>query len=575
MSSHVEQIKERLSIVDVTSSYVKLEKAGINFRAKCPFHNEKTPSFFVSPSRNSYYCFGCGAKGDIFSFVEQFEGTDFKGALKILADRAGVTIKPISKNEENRMARLYRILEDATLFFERTLASEDSARLYLAKRGIKEETISFWRLGYAPTDWRGLLTYLKKKGYKEEEIEEAGLIKRNERGSDHYDRFRGRVMFPIMDSAGRVIAYSGRLFPEEDVAGSAGKYINSPETSLYEKSRILYGYHQAKLSIRKHDFSILAEGQMDVVLSHQAGYTNSVASSGTALTMEQVKQLSRISENLVMAFDADAAGISAGEKGVNLALALGMNVKVVALPAGKDPADIVKESGEAWRKIVRDAKHVVDFYLDYLSQAHGDIRKKRLAVGQTVLPYIASIPNKMDQAHFVSRVSARLSIAEEPIWESVRNISKRKSGSRSPVVFRKEELLESRRSDSIRDRLYGVLLWQEKLKEDSRSIDVEKWRAELKEVFGKETVKRDEKSLLEAEDRILFEIEHLYENVEDLDTEVCDLYREFKKEQLKDKYKEALMALKDAEKNGVSKDVEKALNRCRELSEALGEQVKL
>jgi DNA primase len=281
MSTPVEKIKERLTIEEVVSSYIKLEPAGKNFKAKCPFHNEKTPSFYVSPDRNSFYCFGCGAKGDIFSFVQQFEGLDFMGSLKMLADRAGVPLVFEKTESKSEKERLYMILEDATRFFEGGLAARPEAQEYLKKRGIKAETARDFRLGYVPNEWRLLYTHLKNKKYNDAEIEKAGLAKRAEqKEKGFYDRFRGRVMFPIADSSGRIIAFSGRILVDDD---SSAKYLNSPDTILFNKSTVLYGIDKAKQDIRTKNYTILVEGQMDLVLSHQAGIKNTVAVSGTAL----------------------------------------------------------------------------------------------------------------------------------------------------------------------------------------------------------------------------------------------------------------------------------------------------
>jgi len=324
MTDSVEKIKERLGIAEVVGGYLKLEKAGKNLRARCPFHNEKTPSFFVSPDRGSYYCFGCGAKGDIFSFVEQFEGLDFKGALKLLADRAGVKLEydrgSFSDGKSER-EKIFQILEEATGYFETNLKSNDEARNYLQKRGVAEKTCVVFRLGYAPDEWRSLLTHLKNKKFTESDLEKAGLIKKNETGSNYYDRFRGRIIFPIADSAGRIVGFSGRILkgkPED------AKYLNSPETELFAKSRILYGLDKAKAEIRRRDFAVLVEGQMDLLMSHQAGVANAVASSGTALTDEHINLLKRFSNRLLLVFDPDEAGFKAALRGAGLALTRGL-----------------------------------------------------------------------------------------------------------------------------------------------------------------------------------------------------------------------------------------------------------
>jgi len=292
-SSPTDQIKERLGIVDVVGAYLTLEKAGNNLKAKCPFHNEKTPSFFVSPSRNTFYCFGCGEKGDIFTFVERFEGLDFRGALKVLSEKAGVPITFESQTVRDERTRIYDVMKEAVSYFELTLKNEGKVKNYLSERGLTTGTVQRFQLGYAKSEWNALSDQLIKKGYSEKEIEKAGLIKLSdsERPRDkntykerYYDRFRGRIMFPIADASGRVIAFSGRLFPEED--GNA-KYINSPETVLFNKSKVLYGYDKAKHTIRKANFSIVVEGQMDLLMSHQSGFPNTVALSGTALTLSQ------------------------------------------------------------------------------------------------------------------------------------------------------------------------------------------------------------------------------------------------------------------------------------------------
>jgi len=336
MATQVEQIKEKLGIVDVVGQYIKLEKAGSNLKAKCPFHNEKTPSFFVSPARNSYYCFGCNAKGDIFSFVEQFEGVDFTGALKILGEKAGVQIVYERQDIRDEKSRLHSIMEDATLFFEENLNKQKKVLEYLKKRGLDDKTIKTWRVGYSPDSWSSLYEHLKGK-FNTDEINKAGLIKKSEKGGDYYDRFRGRIMFPISDNSGRIIAFSGRIFKDNE---NEAKYINSPETQLFSKSKILYGYDKAKFSIRKLNFSIVVEGQMDILLSHQALFTNTVALSGTALTEEQVGLLKRLSGNVVLAFDSDSAGVASSGKSAMLMLSLGMDVKVTHLKQGEDPSDV-------------------------------------------------------------------------------------------------------------------------------------------------------------------------------------------------------------------------------------------
>ncbi|MBI3019719.1 MAG: DNA primase [Parcubacteria group bacterium] len=407
MSSSVEQIKDRLSIVDVVGAYVTLEKSGSNLRARCPFHNERTPSFFVSPERGTYHCFGCDAGGDIFEFVKSFEGVDFYGALKILAAKAGVTIERSDPKARDEKERLYHVLEEATLFFEKALAAAPQAEEYLEKRGVTDESRAAWRLGYAPDEWRGLLSFFLAKGIKEEALEKTGLVIRTREGR-YYDRFRGRVMFPIADSSGRIIAFSARLLPiakeSADVSHEA-KYINSPETELYRKSSALYGFDKAKQAIREEDACIIVEGQMDVLLTHQAGVKNAVATSGTALTGEHIGRIRRFTEKIVFAFDADAAGLSATERGLKLALKEGMEVRLAHLPHGMDPADLGARAPKDLAERLKNARHAVDFFLTVLEETISDPRRRKIETGKKVLPLIVRMKNRIEQAHFITETA--------------------------------------------------------------------------------------------------------------------------------------------------------------------------
>jgi DNA primase len=287
MNSPVNQIKERLTIEEVVSSYIPLVKVGNTLKAKCPFHNEKTPSFFVSNERNSYYCFGCGKGGDIFNFVEEFEGLDFKGALKLLADKANVSLSDFVNENHDEKEELYAVMEEATKYFENNLNHNKTALDYIKGRGLLDETIKNFRIGFANDAWRDLVNFLTKKNFKYETLEKAGLIKRKDENDKNYDkaydRFRNRVMFPIMDSSSRVIAFSGRYLGKDE---KIAKYLNSPETPIFNKGNVLYGLNFAKEFIRRNNFSILVEGQMDLILSHQINFRNTIATSGTAFSGE-------------------------------------------------------------------------------------------------------------------------------------------------------------------------------------------------------------------------------------------------------------------------------------------------
>jgi DNA primase len=433
----VEQIKERLPIDEVIGTYIKLDRAGKSLKARCPFHNEKSASFFVSPERGGYYCFGCGAKGDIFSFVEQFEGLDFKGALKVLADRAGVPLV-FDQKADNERDLLYRIMEETTLYFEQQFAKSPEAQKYVSGRGITDETRKLFRIGWVPEGWRNLYTHLKSKNYPDAVIEKAGLAKKSERitgdtssgSSNFYDRFRGRVMFPISDSSGRVIAFTGRILVDD---GKSAKYLNSPDTPLYDKSMVLYGLDKAKTEIRLRGYSIFVEGQMDLVLSHQAGVKNTVAASGTALTDEALGEsgvvsnlglVRRLTPNVIIAFDSDAAGRKAALRAAGIALSMGMDVKIADLPEGKDPADMVRDNVESWKDALRNAKQVIEFELGNVIRDNPDPRKVPRALRDRVFPFLARLESAMDQAHFVKMIADRTHTQEDAVWQDLRTVEK-------------------------------------------------------------------------------------------------------------------------------------------------------
>lgn len=416
MSDTVQQIKDRLNIIDVISPYVELHKAGKNFKGKSPFSAEKTPSFYVSPDRGMYYCFSTSQGGDHFTFIQAMEGVDFKEALKLLADKAGVELVPENPQKKSERERLFLILKDATDFYVKQLGNKADAKEYLKKRKVEEKTIQTWQIGYAPGPpdggWRELKEHLEAKKYTKEEMLKAGLIKTTEGGKEPFDVFRDRVMFPMRDSGGKVVAFSGRLLGKND---KAPKYVNSPETELYRKSELLFGYDKAKHGIRQFDFSLIVEGQFDVVMAHQAGYTNTVAVSGTALTLHHVQLLERLSDRVVLALDADKAGIAAMKRGAELMLGRGLDVKVAELPDGKDPADLVVEGKDKLKSVVGKSVHVIEFLLHVLKRTTDDKRALKLKAREEVLPFILLLPNRIDQDHFIEVVAKEIGASTDSI----------------------------------------------------------------------------------------------------------------------------------------------------------------
>ncbi len=459
MNDNVQQIKERLNVVDVISGYLRLVKAGVNFKAPCPFHNEKTPSFMVSPSRQSWHCFGCGEGGDIFTFVEKIEGVEFPEALKILAEKAGVVLKYDNPKLRSEKDRIYEICEKATQFFTASLNNTGAVSEYLQKRGLRDETIDEWRLGYAPDSWDSLLLFLKKYGYREQEIEKAGMILK---GVKYHDRFRNRLMFPIFDNNGRAVAFSGRtmndIIPSKTEKADSGKYINSPETILYNKSRILYGLDKAKANIRKADKVALVEGQMDVVLPWQDGVRNIVATSGTALTENHLLVLKRLTNNLVLAFDMDEAGARATEKGDLAAVQSGFNISVVSLLSGKDPADFVKERPGEFIELINSAEPIMNYYFKQVfKKLNVDKLESRKFIAIELLSKIKILPSAVERSHWIRELSLRLGVSESDLKEEMERIEIERSEPATSSVFKAAPQKKSRK-EILSERLLALLL---------------------------------------------------------------------------------------------------------------------
>ncbi len=417
-----DQVKENLSITEVVSTYIRLEKSGSQFRARCPFHNEKTPSFYVSPERKSFHCFGCQTHGDIFTFVEKIENIPFFEALKILADRAGVQLTDSQKNKED--TRLISLLQDATEHFEKNLKNSPEAKQYVMERGLSDETLMTFHVGYAKNEWRDLFMFLASKGYQPEEMVEAGVVIEakddNGKTKGWYDRFRGRVMFPIRNVSGATVGYSGRIMPAlVDPTVAQGKYVNTPETSLYHKSKILFGYDTAKKKMAESKSVVVVEGQMDLCMSYQAGVYNTVAVSGTAFTDEHIHIIKRFCDTVILSFDMDDAGQNALKKTALLCLLGGLDVYVVKDIGTKDPADLIREDRNKWLEAVEKKKHVVEVLTDKVLAAYTDQREQGKKVVSDVLPFIRAIQSPIDRAHFIRVVSQKTAIPEKTLTEEL------------------------------------------------------------------------------------------------------------------------------------------------------------
>lgn len=552
MSSPVEQIKDRLNIADVVGSYVTLEKSGRNFRAHCPFHNERTPSFFVSPERGTYHCFGCDAGGDIFEFVEKFEGVDFYGALKILAAKAGVALERSDPRARDEKEHLYKVLDGAASFYEKTLVDSPHALKYLAERGIGDASRTEWRLGFAPNEWQGLLSFFSSRGVKEDILIKAGLVARS-RERRCYDRFRGRIMFPISDSSGRIIAFSARVLPVQEVPKSASaqsfseaKYINSPETELYRKSVALYGFDKAKQAIREKNTCIVVEGQMDVIITHQAGVRNAVATSGTALTEEHLGRIRRFAEKIVFAFDADAAGFAAAERGLVLALGNGMNVALAHLPQKMDPAELGCISPKSLAERLENAQHAIDFFLTVLKENSTDPRRLAIEAGKKILPLIAHMKNRIEQAHFIAEMARQTGVREDALWEEFKIVRAEGFGANKKPSGEKPAQAPRSRETAIAERLTGILLWQRSVGSE-QAVFLKNTEREIESLLGVPFSEVVNRFSPRDREKIVFEAEHSYGERGLKEDDVQELVRNLKESMVRARIRNATLALGEAE----------------------------
>lgn len=431
----INQIKERVNIIDVVSDYLPLKKAGVNYKGLCPFHSEKTPSFTVSEEKQIFHCFGCGAGGNAITFLMKANGMTFPDAVAELAKRAGVVIpKPErgSTDKGDRLDALYKINEAAASFYHRLLRESGKARGYLEKRGLAEETINDYGLGYGGDGWDSLFRFLSQKGYTLPLAEELGLIIPKKSGG-YYDRFRCRILFPIFDISGRVIGFGGR-----SMDGSEPKYLNSPESVLFKKSESLYGLSAAKRWIRDADEALIVEGYMDLLSLHQAGVKNSVATLGTALTSGHLRLLKRFTGDIVTVFDADQAGVKATLRSLDLFLTEGIKARVLPMPEGHDPDTFVREiGGEEFGKKVGSSLPVMEFFIKAVSKGREPKGiQGTLKILEEVSPYLSKVSNKIEQSHYIKILSEVTGVKEELLAGELR----KRGGSapeRSDVRFKK------------------------------------------------------------------------------------------------------------------------------------------
>ncbi len=407
----IELIKQKINIVDLITEYLPLKKAGVNFRANCPFHNEKTPSFMVSPERGIWHCFGCDRGGDIFKFLMEKEGLEFKDALQILAQKAGVSLK-LERKDKSQKDKLFEVNLKAAQFFNYLLTSHKlgkKALEYLKKRGLTEETIKEFNLGYAAQNWESLTKFLLSRGFSTKDIIDSGLGVASKSGC--YDRFRGRIIFPLLDVQNRIIGFSGRVLDLGEP-----KYINTPQTIIFDKSKFLFGLNLAKAEIRQKKEAILTEGEMDMIMSYQAGIKNVVASKGTALTAEQIELLKRYCDNLSLCFDTDLAGDMASRRGIEMADQAGFNIKVIKPEGAKDPAEIILQDIKKWEEAAKQAVPIYDYYLDSVTlRFDSKAASGKRQIFAEILPIFKKISDPIQKDHYIQKLAALLQVKDELI----------------------------------------------------------------------------------------------------------------------------------------------------------------
>ncbi len=458
----LQEIKDKLDVVDVISGYIPVRKAGMNFKAPCPFHNEKTPSLIISPQKQIWHCFGCGEGGDVFGFVIKYENLEFKEALKLLAGKAGVTLPQYHSQDKGAVDEkelLLRINNFAARYYHEVLTTSSAgqqALAYLKNRGLTDGTIKQWQIGYAPEEFHFLEQALVKKKVALNDLVKAGVSAKNERGQI-YDRFRDRVTFPICNYFGDVVGFTARILVDDNKsvlrysgAGQA-KYINSPETSIYNKSKTLFGLNFAKEAIRKKDEMVIVEGQMDCISLHQAGFNNVIASSGTAYNESAVDFTSarRLSKNVKLCFDSDSAGQIALKKTGEMLLKQGFRVKVVSLVSAKDPDELVRKSPGLWEKAVSGAVWFLDYYIELAAQkfSAGSVEQK-LFLNEQVVPFIGYINDGLEQDHYIHKIVSGFGVFERTLRGEIKK--------QNTAVPAKKEL-------SVQQKLSGALLLQKEV----------------------------------------------------------------------------------------------------------------
>jgi DNA primase len=484
--SAIDEVKQKIDIAEVIGQYATLKKSGRNLTALCPFHSEKHPSFFVYPEQQSWHCFGaCSTGGDVFAFVMKKEGMDFGETLRLLAQRAGVTLpsKVESEGKKEEKEEFYKVNDAAALYFNNLLLNSPAAakaKSYVEKRGFTAKTISDFQIGFSLDSWDALKLYLMERSYSEKTLVTAGLLYEDEKGKAS-DRFRGKLMIPIRDIKGRVTGFGARVLDN-----SEPKYKNSPQTPTFDKSGTLYGIDRAAAAIRKQEAAIIMEGYMDVIMAHQCGVTNAIASMGTAITETQVNILKKLSRNLILSLDADAAGEEAMLRTVGYENILNAEMLVIILPEGKDPDEVIKEDMEKWQELVKQAMPLIDFMFEktVIKLDLTTARDKSNAVDR-LLPVVAAINDPIRQAHYLQKLATLVKVDMNTIKASLSRLKPapvRRKAAAKPTAAGTLRPLES---SSREEYCLSLLLQNPELRNQQQDISLEYFRnSENREIFN-------------------------------------------------------------------------------------------
>lgn len=577
MNDQVDEIKQKNNIADIVSSYVALKKLGRHQKGLCPFHSEKTPSFLVNEELGLYKCFGCGAGGDVIKFLMEIEGIDFLDALERLAQRVGVVLEKKRSNVSSDRDMLYELMSLTSRYYNWLLVNGkagEQAKNYLEERKISEKIIETYGLGFSLNSWDGLINYLvKKKNYKIDLLEKAGLVVRKNDGG-FYDKFRGRIMFPLHDSAGRVVGFTARVLPVIAKEGEP-KYLNSPETEIYHKGRMLYGFHIAKQAIREKKRVILVEGQMDQISSFASGMTETVAVGGTGVTEDQIEMIARLADKIYISLDADSAGYAAMKRTVELAEKRGLSVKVVQLEGGKDPDEISRNSPAVWKKMVEGAVDVYEFVLSRSLAVNGKDSVEAISkVLEEVVPFLAKIDNTVIREVWAKRLAEKIEVT---LGSVLSEIERNRNGKTTGFITKKKEVSVSEtKTEKLTKMLIANLLTKLSLVKAVRKVLLDltgsggAWKI-LTYVLERGADASDPVELIKGMPPETREVANgIYMSTDDMevdDKETMDLAINLAREKIRELRNELSIKREEAEKKGENKEEEEILLKMRDLGE--------